>query len=78
MDFFLDTAKIEEIEMPITAANAQKTVCAVDALILLMAAAKAKTKISGANITAHFSGDAKSAVIRPVGTSIVSWPRITA
>ncbi len=54
------------------AANAQKTICAVLALILLIIAAKAKTKISGPNITAHFRGELNSVRIRPDGTMAVS------
>ncbi len=51
------TAKIHEIDRPITAANAQNTICAVDADIRLIIAPNPKMNASGANMMTHLIGD---------------------
>ena len=68
------TAKIQEIDRPISAAKSQKTTCAVASDMRLSPAQKAKTTASGANMITHLSGEVNIACSTPAGMMSVGSP----
>ena len=58
----VNTRKIEAIDRPMTAQNAQKVICAVLVDMVWMRNEKKNTNASGASITTHFSGVPKIGV----------------
>ena len=70
IDIAVKTAKIQAIDRPMTAPKAQKTICAVEADLLLIIAPKPKTKIRGANMMSHLIGELYIATIISPGISV--------
>ncbi len=66
------------MESPIRPAKPQNTICAVEALIRLIMALKAKTTISGENMMRYMMGEENIAITSAAGSTVVASPAIAA